>query len=258
MNETIKSDYVQRIEKAVEFIENNLKNKLPVDLIAEKACFSKYHFIRVFTTMTGETVGSYVRRRRISRSSVDLISSSRSILSIAMDYQFESQEAYTRSFKRVYHTTPGMYRKHNVHQIAYGRSKLSVSRLRHLKSNITMEPKIVEVPERKLVGLRTKTSLANNRIPELWIQFMARMNEIRDDQHTGYYEVHPYDPDFRMEDFTETMEFEKWAAVEVNDPKSVPDGMEVHTLSGGKYAIFIHKGSWPMSRCHLTMPMAHG
>ncbi len=149
MQEHIKDDYYERIKKAVDFIEENLTEKLTIEMISEKAYFSKYHFIRVFTATTGETVGNYLRRRRISRSSKQLINTSRSILDIAFNYQFESQEAYTRSFKKVYNTSPGRYRKLNNNQIAYGRAKLTIERLNHLKSNVTMKPRIVEVEKKK-------------------------------------------------------------------------------------------------------------
>lgn len=256
MNETIKSDYYKRIEIAIKFIEDNLKNKLSLDLVAEQACFSKYHFIRVFTAMTGETVGSYARRRRVTRSSKELITSDKSILAIAIDYQFESQEAYTRSFKRIYHTTPSMYRKHGLNQIAYGRSRLTVSRLLHLQNNITMKPKIVEIHRKTLVGMNTMTSLADNRIPQLWENFMARAHEIQENKKTGYYEVHPYDGNFKMEDYTETMEFEKWATVEVDTIRDVPENMKAHLLTGGKYAMFVHKGS--MSNVQLSFDYIYG
>ncbi len=249
-------DYYERINRAVDFIEENLTNELSIALIAEKACFSKYHFIRVFSAITGESAGDYVRKRRISKSAKELITTKKDILQLALEYQFNSQEAYTRSFKRVYHTTPAKYRKHGVNQIAYGRSKLSSKKLNHLKSNITMEPQIVEIKEKKLVGIRVKTSLTENKIPELWQNFMARAHEIKNNKNTGWYELHPYDSDFKMEDYSETMEFEKWAALEVTDFEQVPENMETHVLTGGKYAVFKHKGL--MQNIQLSFDYAYG
>lgn len=256
MSKTIKNDYFERIEKAVTFIEDNLKNELTTDLIAEKACFSKYHFIRVFSAMIGETVGNYVRKRRISKSAKDLITTKLSILDLAITYQFESQEAFTRSFKRIYNTTPGKYRKYGINQIAFGRSKLSNNRLKHLKSNIMMKPDIIKISERKLVGMRVKTSLSDNKIPQLWNDFMGRMDEIKNDKNTGCYELHPYDSNFKTENFSEKMEFEKWAIVEVVNFENVPNGMETHTLKAGQYAVFIHKGS--MSRIQMSFDYVYG
>lgn len=256
MQEQVKNDYYKRIEKAVAFIEENLMEKLTIEMISEKVHFSKYHFIRVFTAMTGETVGNYLRRRRISKSSKQLITTNRPIISIAFDYQFKSQEAYTRSFKKIYHTSPGKYRKLNNNQIAYGRAKLTIERLNHLKNNVTMNPKIIELKKKKLVGMSIKTSLANNNIPQLWNDFMLRIDEITNSQNSGCYEVHPFDSEFKMENFTENMEFEKWAAVEVTDIDSVPEGLKGLTIEGGKYAVFEHKGT--MKNIQMTFDYAYG
>ena len=256
MKEKVKKDYYRRIERAVNFIEENLMEELTVEMISEKAYFSKYHFIRVFTAMTGETVGDYLRRRRISRSSKQLIDSDRSILDIAFDYQFESQEAYTRSFKKVYHTSPGKYRKLNKNQIAYGRSRLTIERLNHLKSNVTMQPRIVEIGKKKLIGMSVMTSLAKNNIPQLWNDFMPRIKEIANNVDSGFYEVHPFDPEFKMENFTEDMEFEKWAAVEVDGIGTIPNGLRSITIEGGKYAVFEHKGT--MDNIQMSFDYAYG
>jgi len=256
MNEKAKNDYYERIDKAVDLIEANLKEKLTVDMIAEKACFSKYHFIRIFSAMTGETVGDYVRRRRVSKSSKQLIQTNRPIIDIAFDYQFESQEAFTRSFKKVYGTTPGRYRKLNNNQIAYGRSRLTTERLMHLKSNVTMQPRIVEIEQKKLVGIDVKTSLAQNNIPQLWNEFMPRIDDVQNNKKTGCYEVHPFDSEFKMENFTEHMQFEKWAAAEVSDFDDVPDGMGTVVIEGGKYAVFEHRGE--MSKIQFTFDYVYG
>jgi len=256
MKERVKNDYHQRIEKAVNFMEENLMEKLSVEMIAEKASFSKYHFIRVFKAMTGETVGSYLRRRRISKSSRQLIDSKRSILSIALDYQFESQEAYTRSFKKIYHTSPGRYRKLNNNQIAYGRAKLTSERLNHLKTHITMEPQVITIAKKDLAGLFVKTSLANNKIPKLWSDFMSLIAEMNNKPYTDCYEVSPFDPAFKMEDFTKDMEFTKWAAVEATDVDNLPNGLQSITIEGGKYAVFAHKGA--MSNIQMSFDYIYG
>ena len=256
MQEQVKNDYYERIGKAVDFMENNLMKKLTVEMIAKEAFFSKYHFIRVFKAMTGETVGNYLRRRRISKSSKQLINSNRSILDIAFDYQFESQEAYSRSFKKIYNTSPGKYRKLNINQIAYGRAKLTIERLNHLKSNVTMAPRILEIEKKNLVGVSVKTSLSNNNIPQLWKDFIPRIEGVPNNKNTGCYEINPFDSAFKMEDFTEDMEFNKWAAVEVTDFENIPDGLKSVVIEGGKYAVFEHKGS--MGKIQLSFDYIYG
>ncbi|UYO99245.1 helix-turn-helix transcriptional regulator [Oceanotoga sp. DSM 15011] len=70
-----------------------------------------YHFHRIFNELTGETLKSYIRKRRLTEASKDLLNCNNSIIDIAFDYGFESQESFTRAFKKVFKVTPGKYRK---------------------------------------------------------------------------------------------------------------------------------------------------
>lgn len=238
----MKHYYYQRVKQAVRFIELNLKHDLSVERISDQACFSKYYFIRLFMSVTGDTVGEYVRKRRITRSAEDLITTGKSILSIAIDYRFESQEAYTRSFKNVYHTTPARYRKRGIHQLAFRKNELSDGRIEHLKKGISREPQIVQVEAKKLVGIFTFTSLANNNIRELWLNFLPRISEIKNIIDTGRYGIHPYDCEAKAEDYSEHFTFKKWAAVQVSCYEYIPSGLGRYDLQAGKYAKFTHKG----------------
>lgn len=105
-----------------------------------------------------------------------------------------------------------------------------------------MDPVIKILPEKKLAGKRTRMTLAENRTPELWKSFMTRRKEIGNALTTELFSLQVYDTtDFSS--FNEHTPFEKWAAVEVADFDSVPEGMETFTLPGGLYAVFIHKGA---------------
>ncbi len=245
-----------RIIKAVDFIESNLTKNITLEQIANEAFYSKYHFIRIFSAMIGETVGDYVRKRRITKSAKEIVTTDRSILSIAIEYQFESQEAYTRSFKKVYQTTPGRYRKQGVNQIAFGRSKLSELRLNYLNEKVTLKPQIVEIDERKVIGVNTQTSLLNNTILEMWNRFLKIESKIKDRIDTCYYEIHPYDSDFKMKDFTNDTPFEKWAAIPVANFENIPSGMNAYTLAKGKYAVFAHIGK--MTEIQFSFDFIYG
>jgi len=57
------------------------------------------------------SIAEYIRRRRLANASTALIFTNERILDIAFYYQFQSQEAFTRAFKKIYHLPPGQYRK---------------------------------------------------------------------------------------------------------------------------------------------------
>jgi AraC-like DNA-binding protein len=68
-----KFDYVDRVNRAVDYVMRNLDQPLRLDEVARAACFSSYHFHRIFRTLMGETLASFVKRVRLERS-VDLLS----------------------------------------------------------------------------------------------------------------------------------------------------------------------------------------
>jgi AraC family transcriptional regulator len=104
------------------------------------------------------------------------------------------------------------------------------------------EPKILDVKERILIGMRIMTSLSQDATKELWQSFMSRRKEIENAFPGAYYSVQVYDVDLNMADFSPETKFEKWAAIEVVHDEKAPEGMDAMTLPGGKYAVFIHKG----------------
>ena len=96
------------IEKAVDYIEENLKSDLSVRQIASIAGYSEYHFLRVFRQLVGLTPADYIRKRRISQivDQMERECGRRPISDIAFEYGFNSKENFTRAFKAEHHILP--------------------------------------------------------------------------------------------------------------------------------------------------------
>ncbi|TRX02715.1 GyrI-like domain-containing protein [Flavobacterium gawalongense] len=105
-----------------------------------------------------------------------------------------------------------------------------------------MNPRIETLAEKKLIGKRIQMSLANNKTRELWQRFMPRRKEIQNNIGFDLYSMQVYDALY-FDNFNPNATFEKWAAIEVSHFNTVPNEMETFTLAGGRYAVFIHKGS---------------
>lgn len=105
-----------------------------------------------------------------------------------------------------------------------------------------MEPRINDIKEKKLVGKSLRMSVANDRTPELWRSFMPFRKAIGNAISSDLICMQVYDADKEFKDFTINTEFEKWAAVEVYNLDSVPEGLQSYTLKGGLYAVFDYKG----------------
>lgn len=105
-----------------------------------------------------------------------------------------------------------------------------------------MTPRIETLTEKKLIGHRMTMSFADNKTRELWSGFMPRRRAIANSIGADLYSLQLYSLGFDFNAFDPETLFEKWAAVEVTDFNTVPEGMETLTIPGGLYAVFLHQG----------------
>lgn len=99
------------ISDLIKWIEKNLEQPLSIDHVAEKSGYSKWHLQRMFKKVTGQILGTYIRHRRLTYAALALRLTSKPILDIAMQYRFDSQQTFTRSFKKHFNVTPATYRR---------------------------------------------------------------------------------------------------------------------------------------------------
>jgi AraC family transcriptional regulator len=103
--------YYERILRALVHIQQRLDDEISIDDLARVACFSPFHFHRIFTGMTGESVMAHVRRLRLERAAYQLKYTERPVMDIALDAGYETQESFTRAFKAALGMPPGRYRR---------------------------------------------------------------------------------------------------------------------------------------------------
>lgn len=117
-----------------------------------------------------------------------------------------------------------------------------------------MEPRIEQLPQKKLVGKRIRTAQAENRTAELWRAFMPRRKEIKNTVGSDLFSVQFFDTS--LDPFGPDTPFDKWAAVEVTEFTELPEGMEALVLENGPYAVFVHRG--PVSAAPQTFGYIYG
>src|SRR3954447_5107665 len=93
-------------QKALWFIESHLAGALTLDEIAGVAGISRFHMVRAFAAATGFSVMRYVRARRLSNAARALASGAPDILTLALDADYGSHEAFTRAFRDHFGVTP--------------------------------------------------------------------------------------------------------------------------------------------------------
>lgn len=103
-------DYGQRLDRVLAYLAENLDADIDLERLSAIACFSPFHFHRVYRALQGETVAETVRRMRLHRAAVELLDDARPIGRIAARAGYGSQAAFTRAFRSAYGAPPAAYR----------------------------------------------------------------------------------------------------------------------------------------------------
>jgi len=93
-------EYIYRINRVIDFIEANIDKELTLEKLSEVANFSPFHFHRIFSAFTGETLNGFIKRKRIERAASILLSEpERPIAEIAYYCGYSSPSVFCRNFK---------------------------------------------------------------------------------------------------------------------------------------------------------------
>lgn len=104
-------NWIQNLSKAVDFIENNLNDEIGLDEVSRHAYSSGSHFQLIFHVVMGLTVGEYIRNRRLSLAALDLLKPKSKIIDVAMRYQYDTQESFSKAFTRFHGVSPSKLRR---------------------------------------------------------------------------------------------------------------------------------------------------
>lgn len=249
--------YLRQLQRAILFIEEHLAEDLRPDAIASEVGMSMWHFQRIFSAALGQPVMDYVRSRRLSCAVDALCAGRQSLIDIALDSGFQSQEAFTRAFKSMFGITPGTCRKTaGKGLIRQPAPDLTADYLFHLHHRIIMTPTIEKLPTRLVVGIERPFISAlspkrNNHIviPQLWQDFSERIASIPHRANDLLFGAISCDEG-------EDGRCRYLACVEVTSVNDVPEGMLSRELAGGRFAVFTHKG--PMTRFDRTVGYVYG
>jgi AraC-like DNA-binding protein len=94
-------------------MENNLTNDISIADVANHVFMSGANFQRVFHLVTGITIGNYIRNRRLSLSGQDLLNTDSKVIDIAMRYQYDTSESFSKAFTRFHGIPPSVVKNHS-------------------------------------------------------------------------------------------------------------------------------------------------
>lgn len=229
----------ETILKTIQFIEKNLKSDISVLDIAREGCYSLYHFIRLFQSITGISPNKYLLQRRLTNAVYELRDTNTKIADIGYDYQFNSHEAFTRAFQKYFGINPSKIR--NGYPLASLPLTLEISRDYIYQSEKTknQDPELVELNEITLAGISffISDSKKITSLSKKWGQFMAEVHTIKNrSTPERYYQVQFWSENQDLGGMYFFIGIEVNSAIEIN-PQFV-----TKIIPKGHYLKFIHKG----------------
>jgi AraC family transcriptional regulator len=132
-------DWLERMNKAMDYIEAHLADEISYDEAARIACCSTYHFQRMFPFITGITLSEYIRRRRLTLAAFELQTEGAKVIDVALKYGYQSPEAFARAFKILHGVMPMSARDNGVSLKAYPRMSFQISIRGDVEMNYRIE-----------------------------------------------------------------------------------------------------------------------
>lgn len=239
-------DYIERIQRVLRFIQENLDEELSPVRCAQVAHFSSYHFHRVFSGLVGESLSLHVRRLRLERAAGELRRTDSTVLEVALSAGYDAHEPFTRAFRSHFGKPPSVFRQspesfsfpRALCAVHYG-SDDAVSRFVPLEMESNMiEVKVEHQPARRLFALPyqgdyLKIGAAFEQLAERAAQDGLLGPE--SDSVGVYYD----DPESTPVD-----ELRAHAGIVVPVDAPLPTGLEALELKSGDYAIGVHRGPY--------------
>ncbi|MCK9859016.1 helix-turn-helix domain-containing protein [Paenibacillus sp. ATY16] len=163
-------DWLQRMNLAIEYIEDNLEHEINYEQIARIALCSVYQFQRMFSFVLEMPLSEYIRRRRLTLAAFDLQDRKNKVTDIALKYGYETPESFSRAFQNLHGLTPTAARQAGRPLKAYPRLSFQII----LKGVAEMNYRIEEREAFQVYGLEDiygMDNIANQdgvTIPEVW------------------------------------------------------------------------------------------
>jgi AraC family transcriptional regulator len=161
-------DWLQKMNAALNYIEDNLTEEIDFSLVAKKACCSSYNFQRMFSFITDITLAEYIRRRRLTNAAFELQHSDIKIIDLAIKYGYDSPVSFTRAFRAMHSITPTQAREEGIELKAYPRLSFQIT----IKGVSEMNYRIETKPAFQVYGVEGIFNVGEGfkTIPKFWTE----------------------------------------------------------------------------------------
>ncbi len=226
----------RQIKKVCDFIDKNLDDDFSLEQLSMVAASSKYHFHSIFKSFMGISAMQYAQLARMKRASFRLaFERDHSVTDIAFEAHFESLEAFSRAFSRIFKQSPSQFR--NQPEWHFWHSKYEFRS--QIRGEAKVDVKVVELKEKQVALIEHKGS------PKLVYDTAAKFISWR--KSTGLSPIKTSETyGVPYSDPSDTPESEFRFDICGTHIGTVPDnvyGVKAGVIPGGRCAVTIHKGS---------------
>ncbi|MDE5605010.1 MAG: helix-turn-helix domain-containing protein [Eubacterium sp.] len=218
---------VDSLQKGIDYIENNLIGEIRNENLQFVTSMNITQFQKTLLSITGYTVGEYIRNRRLTLAAFELINSNNSVLDIALKYGYDSSEGFSRAFREFHNINPGEIKKSKTNFHIFNRITLEIK----VNGGSKMAFEIVELNNQDFIGFKTIAFGNMNKDidtrwdndDDAWESSRKEQNDLMTDDHI-WYEVYKKTDD------------SKYAHYICSKCSSIPNGCETVHFDGGLFA----------------------
>lgn len=163
-------EWIERLNSAINYIEENLTGEIDFDEITKIALCSSYHFQRMFAYMADVPLSEYIRRRKMTRAAVDLQDENNKVIDVSLKYGYNSPTAFNRAFQRIHGIAPSEVRGSGRSLKAYPPISFKIS----IKGDCAMDYRIEKKEAFRIIGVSAplEKEIEKNfeAVPAMWGQ----------------------------------------------------------------------------------------
>lgn len=223
-------NYYEQIQKAINYIELNIENKIEIRSVANEACMSLASLYRIFYSMAGYTIKEYIRLRRVSEACVLLEMKQLNILEIAFKYGFQSNETFSRAFKKITGVNPSIYINGISNRFSF--SKIDLIAIYFDEQSDYLIKRYPDIKVLKILkSMKVASYMAYNKEPEheaiSKLVLMAKNNNFKE------YRIFGYDVSDSMKN-----EYGYEACITIPENfRNLDEDINIKEIHEGKYAV---------------------
>ena len=241
-------DILTGLNRAMDYIEDNIREDIDLEAIAKVTPYSAFHFGRLFGYVADVSLSEYIRRRKMTLAAIELQNTNIKVIDVAVKYGYDSADSFARAFSKLHNVTPSQARNKGTVLKAYPKLIFHIS----MTGDVEMNYKIEEWDSINVIGLHRRFEFDNiddrnpQGIPEFWTELRqnGKLKEILQ------FSDGRFDEAIGICTNGDSTGLDYYIAIPTKS-EDTPDDLEFYTIPKSTFAVFHFIG--PL---HQTMPKA--